>query len=112
MFVIRFEDKKTGFLFVDRHKIKNKKIRKIINNLAVLHKEPQNDQENGMPSFREVSIKNRENKFCFTPYAFENKEVAKNLVKLSKFKRIKVKIINNPEIIWIGKSGIQVAVKA
>jgi len=112
MFVIRFEDKKTGSLFVKGYEIKNKKIQKIINNLSCLHKDPHDDYERGMYPFKEIEKKEIENKFCFTPYAFENKKIAKNLVRLSKFKRIKVKIINNPKILWIGKSGIQVAIKA
>jgi hypothetical protein len=110
MFVIRFEDKKTGNLFYNRYKIKNKKIQTIIKNLADLHDGPDEDHQKGMRHFHD--IEHIENKFAFTPHAFENKELAKNLVKLSKFKRIKMMIIPDPEILWISKSGLQVAIKA
>lgn len=109
MFVIRFEVKETNKgIFLGRYNKSLPKItKKAIRILGEHHHEPFDVNANwGVRQFSEIKCK--ENiRFAFTPQFFENKKIARILVRLTNKRGIKMRIIPNPEIVWISSDGIQ-----
>ena len=94
-------------------------ITELINVLSDKHRSPHSEDNNVSYEVRqkfplrkfESAIGNRGKicHFAFTEYAFEDAELAKALINLIKMnKDIVLRKIENPEIVWVARSGIQV----
>jgi hypothetical protein len=112
MFVIRFEVKysqKGRGMVIGRSLIKNDPLISLINSLCYEHDSPETDWYPPLREFYEATEKREKRcKFAFTPQAFESRTIARLLVKIAEFKdEIRMRVIVDPDIIWVGHSGLQ-----
>jgi len=121
MLIYRLEHKKSGLgIFLGRHESDVKpRITELINDLAIEHKGPYSEdigssyeERNRCPlrTFEDAVIYQKETcHFAFTEYAFQNIKLAKKIVKLVKENEdIVLRKIENSEIVWVARSGVQV----
>jgi hypothetical protein len=121
--IYRLEHKKSGKGIFDGRHDENVKhhILELINDLGKEHRSPYSEDA-GYSLWDEKFLfplrkyedaiagkKGKECHFAFTEYAFENKKIARGILRLVKeTEDIVLRKIENPEIIWVARSGIQV----
>lgn len=106
MIIVRFEHKETGRLFTMPTDRFLNDTRQLVTDIGMMHSTPGSDWDCGMRDFFDIPDKSKV-KFAFTRHAFMNVEFAKLLVDLSRQPDIRMRVIANPEIVWVSASGIQ-----
>jgi hypothetical protein len=112
MFVIRFEvkDSKKGRGMIRcRYSFRNDSLISLINSLCYEHDGPETDWYPPLREFCEATEKREKRcKFAFTPQAFKYRTIARLLVQIAEHKdEVKMRVIVDPDIIWVGHSGLQ-----
>ena len=86
----------------------NEDIKEAVNELGRKHRSPLHDTDNTIRCFEDIK-ESLHYKFAFTEYAFCNPDLTKHIIEVVKFnKDIRLRVINNAEIVWVSLSGIQV----
>jgi hypothetical protein len=115
--IYRLEHKKSGKgIFNGRHDSDVKHyILELINDLGREHQSPYSEDEDywnkefPLRKFEDAIAGRKDCRFAFTEYAFEDEKIAKGILRLVRNnKDVVLRKIENPEIIWVARSGIQV----
>jgi hypothetical protein len=117
--IYRLEHKKSGKgIFDGRHDFDVKHhILELINELSAEHKSPYSEDDDygeeyrefPLRKFKDATVDRKDCHFAFTEYAFENEEITRIILRLVRNnKDIVLRKIENSEIIWVARSGIQV----
>lgn len=111
MIILRLEYQNGKGIFVNRRKnnayTNNYLLKEYIDELARRHLCPFDDWENGMREWEDV--RDRKNiRFAFTEYALLDEDINRLFLNIVMCEGIKLRIIDNPEIVWVSKSGWQV----
>ena len=98
-----FTGRLSTYTYLDKEDIKE-----AVNELGKKHRSPLHDSDNTIRSFSTIET-SCNYKFAFTEYAFCNPDLAKHIIEVVWFsKDIRLRVIDNAEIVWVSLSGIQV----